>query len=638
MTAPPAIGTASTPRPGITLGIAAVATLGTVAVVLAAVKATEIVLIVDPGELVRSGYAATKTISNTAAAISLGTAVIVAVAVPAHKPSHRSLFRLLRTAATVWALAGFAASVFTFANISGVPLTQAGTTAFWSQFAFYSTGIELGQAWTVTIAAAALIAVCAMVARSPGHAAALACIGALALIPLAQQGHAAGSTSHNLAVVSILMHVLFASIWIGGLVALVWLRRTLSGPLLSVVLRRYSTLALAAFFAVSLSGFVSASIRISDPVALIATSYGLIVLGKVIVLVVVGTLGAIFRKWLLPKVEAGRPRLFWALIGTEVSFMGLASGLAGVLARTAPPGAEQEIFDTGPVTTAESLTGSTFPAPPTGITLIQGQPDPFWLLVVIFSAAAYLGAVRTLGLRGTSWPWKRTAVFIAGLLLILWVTCGPLSIRTTYLLSAYTATLVALLAAGACLAQGHSITLARATLRPRSDGTLGPREWAAVLLRHPLRVLTNSPLSAGVVVLAIVAMATIPAGMRWAVTEPLGRLVVLAAVTLAGTVAGAAFRTALTARRPGGTVTVAVFTAGALAGTALTWLGPPVMVDWFTAMNPGGSSAADADQRFASTTFFASSTAIAGTALAFTLRALSPHSTPAPLNPENSPS
>jgi len=602
--------------------VAAVVALATVAVLLVAVKSSEIVLIVDPGEIVRSGYTVSKTISNSAAAIALGSSFLLAAAVPIHQPSQRSLFRLLRSSAAVWAIAGFVASVFPFANISGVPLDEAGTAAFWSQFAFYSTGIELGQAWTTTIAAAVLVTVWASLTHSPGHAAALAGVSALALIPLAQQGHAAGSASHNLAVVSILMHVLFASIWVGGLVALVWLRRTLPGHLFPVVLRRYSAIAFAAFVAVALSGLVSATIRITDPATLTTTSYGLIVLGKVVVLVLAGILAALFRTWLLPHIHTGRTRLFWALAAVEVTFMGVASGLAGVLARTAPPGAEQEIYETGPVTAAESLTGSVFPAPPSWVTVFQGQPDPFWLLLIIFSAATYLLATRAQRRAGTPWPWHRSAPFLAGLLVVLWVTCGPLSIYATYLLSSYVLTIVALLLAGACIAQGRPGHLALATLRLREDGTRGPREWATFLLRRPLGLFDDSPLGVGLVVLVTVVLAMIPAGMRWAVTEPLGRVVVLTAVVVAGAVLGSALRRALTGRRAGDIALIGGLAAGALAGTAVTLLGSTVMLDWFKTMNPGGHPAADADQRLGSVILLISAATTALTAAVLALRAL----------------
>ena len=614
--------TTSNSRPGITLGVAAIAAVATVAVLLVAVKSSEIVLIVDPGEIVRSGYTVSKTISNSAAAIALGTSFLLAAAIPVHQPSQRSLFRLLRSSAAVWAIAGFVASVFTFANISGVPLDEAGTPAFWSQFAFYSTGIELGQAWTTTIAAAVLVTVWASLTHSPGHAAALAGVSALALIPLAQQGHAAGSASHNLAVVSILMHVLFASIWVGGLVALVWLRRTLPGHLFPVVLRRYSAIAFAAFVAVALSGLVSATIRITDPATLTTSSYGLIVLGKVVVLVLVGVFATVFRTWLLPHIHTGRTRLFWALAAVEVTFMGVASGLAGVLARTAPPGAEQDIYETGPVTAAESLTGSVFPPPPSWVTVFQGQPDPFWLLLIIFSAATYLLATRAQRRAGTPWSWHRSAPFLAGLLVVLWVTCGPLSIYATYLLSSYVVTIVALLLAGALIAQGRPGALARATLRRREDGTRGPREWATSLLRRPLGLFDDSPLGVGLVVLVTVVLAMIPAGMRWAVTEPLGRVVVLTAVVVAGAVLGSALRRALTGHRAGDIAVIGGLAACALAGTAVTLLGPTVMLDWFKTMNPGGHPAADADQRLGSVILLVSAAATALTATVLALRAL----------------
>ncbi|MBF4575469.1 copper resistance D family protein [Frondihabitans sp. VKM Ac-2883] len=448
-----------------TLGLAAAVTLAVVVVVLVAIKPAELVLIVDPGEIVRTGYTLSKALSNLAAAVTIGSAFLVATALPAHKAAHRSMFRLIRTAALVWAGAGVIASVFTFASISGIAIENATKSGFWSQASYYATDIELGQGWTATILVAVVIAIWSSIARpTTGHAAVLALIGIGGLVPLAQQGHAASSASHNLAVVSILMHVAFASVWLGGLVGIVWLRRTLPARLLPIVLRRYSTTAMMCFFAVALSGLVSATLRITDLTALTSTSYGLILLGKMGVLLILGALGASFRTKLLPLIETGRSRTFWVLVTVEVAFMGIASGLAAVLARTAPPGAEQEIYDTGPVTAAESLTGAPFPAAPTWSTLFSVQPDPVWIFAITTTGILYIRALQNHARQGHTWRRTRMTLFVVGLALTLWVTCGPLSIYATYTVSAYTASLVLLLAAGVLLAAGQPGSLAAATL------------------------------------------------------------------------------------------------------------------------------------------------------------------------------
>lgn len=594
------------PRTLVVLGLAAAVTLAVVVAVLVVIKPGELVLIVDPGEIVRTGYTLSKTASNLAAAVTIGAAFLVATALTAHKAARRSMFRLIRTAALARAGAGIVASVFTFANISGVPIGNASRSDFWSQASYYATGIELGQGWTATIVVALVIAVWASVAvPSAGHAAALALVGIGGLVPLAEQGHAASSASHNLAVVSILMHVSFASLWLGGLVGIVWLRRTLPARLLPSVMWRYSAAALVCFFAVALSGLVSATVRITDLTTLTSTSYGLILLGKIAVLLILGSLGASFRTRLLPLLESGRSRMFWVLVAVEVVFMGVASGLAAVLARTAPPGAEQEIYDTGPVTAAESLTGAAFPAAPTWSTVFSGQPDPVWLFAVATAGILYLGALRILARRRVSWRLSRTVVFLAGLFLALWVTCGPLSIYSTYRVSAYTLSVVLLLGAGMLLAAGRPGSLAALTLPTRADNSRGSREWARTLWTSQVAQVLLTGAGAGVTAGAVVVLAVLPWGMRWAVTDPVGRMVVFALVLVAGAGFSFARRRAQAAGAWTGSLRLGTVVVGALTLAGVTLLGPQRLADWFAVMNPDGLGAAATDQQAASLVLFA---------------------------------
>ena len=83
------------------------------------------------------------------------------------------------------------------------------------------------------------------------------------LVPMAQQGHAAGTAGHNAAIASLGLHLVFAAVWLGGLLTIVLLRGELDRRAGSpIVLARYSTVALICFIVVALSGYASAALRI----------------------------------------------------------------------------------------------------------------------------------------------------------------------------------------------------------------------------------------------------------------------------------------------------------------------------------------------------------------------------------------
>ena len=67
----------------------------------------------------------------------------------------------------------------------------------------------------------------------------------------------------------------------------------------------------------------------------------------------------------------------------------------------------------------------------------QWNLDLLWLLVCGFGIFFYLAGVRRLRRRGDRWPWYRTALWIAGMLLLFWVTNGPINVYEQYLFSVH---------------------------------------------------------------------------------------------------------------------------------------------------------------------------------------------------------
>ena len=165
------------------------------------------------------------------------------------------------------------------------------------------------------------------------------------------------------------------------------------------VVRRYSTLAGVCFAVVALSGVVNAALRLGTFSAL-ATTYGLLVVGKVIALGLLGVAGVLHRRRVIPRLGTERSA-FARLAAVELIVMGATVGLAVALSRSAPPVPETAGEDDRIAT----LLGYPEPAPFTlGRYLTAFSPDLLWLVVAFGMLAFYVAGVVRMARRGDRWP------------------------------------------------------------------------------------------------------------------------------------------------------------------------------------------------------------------------------------------
>jgi putative copper resistance protein D len=251
----------------------------------------------DAGEFVRIGQPITKVILNFSMAVSVGTMVFAAFAIADKSPLLGKALDLAAAAAVVWALAGALNFLLTYLVISGSSISTDAT--FGESLWMFATEIELGTSLALNVGAGVLVSVLAIAFRSLTATALLAALGLAALVPLALIGHAAGTANHSLAVNAIGVHLVAVVIWVGGLVALFTLRGN-SAEESSTLTKRYSSLALVAFGLIAVSGVSSAAIRITK-IDELFSSYGTLVLIKVGAFILLGALGAIYRKRLIGK-------------------------------------------------------------------------------------------------------------------------------------------------------------------------------------------------------------------------------------------------------------------------------------------------------------------------------------------------
>jgi len=177
----------------------------------------------------------------------------------------------------------------------------------------------------------------AYVARdAPFAVAPLALVG---LLPPLLTGHVRTAPVPWLAAVSMVLHVVAAALWVGGLLAVGYLALGGRGSWLDAA-RRFSRLALAAAATVAVSGVPLALSRVGSVDDLVGSSYGRLVVGKAVALALLVAVGYRQRDMVMTagRTGAGAPRpVFLRLAGTEVVVMALTFALAAGLSQTPPP-------------------------------------------------------------------------------------------------------------------------------------------------------------------------------------------------------------------------------------------------------------------------------------------------------------
>ena len=481
----------------------------------------------DPGALTRWALPMAKAVQNGAMAAVIGSLVFSVAILPksltlkrgrrieAGEPEHPAFARALTlagAAAAVWTLSAVAVLLFTYSDVSGLPLSADAT--YTSGLGAFVTDFSTGRAWLAVSIIAAVVTTLAFGVRSLNMLAATAVLAAGAILPIALVGHSAGGDDHSAAVNSIGLHLAGVCLWIGGLIVLAVISRQL-GPITGVVLRRYSALAGFAFALVFLSGIVNASLRITSFDQL-DSEWGSLVIFKAAATLALGVIGFLHRRWIIPQLPAkvpgsaesaapnaggprqkGAGRILWQLITVELLIMGAVSGVAVALGRTATPRAEELPPNASP---ARILTGYDLPPELTlERYLTEWRFDWLWVAIVATLAVAYLRGVFKVRRRGDKWPVVRSLCWLVGLAALTYVTSGAPAVYGMVLFSTHMLGHMALtMVVPLFLVLGAPVTLALKALTPRGDGTRGIREWILIGVHSWFSKLVTNPIFAAI--------------------------------------------------------------------------------------------------------------------------------------------
>jgi putative copper resistance protein D len=492
-------------------------------------------LIADPGPLVRYGLPIAKLLVNVGAAATIGALALAAFAIEKKAAEYGAALDVAAGASAVWAVSAAATGFFSFLSVYQQPVSLDST--FGDLIGTYLQQTELGQAWLATTLAAAVLTVLAFAVRNQSVVLAMAFGAALTLIPMSLQGHSGDLASHDSAISAIWVHVVGAGLWLGGILTLALVSRSIETKRLTALVSRYSSIALVSFVAVVVSGYVSAEIRVGTLENLL-TPYGILVLVKVSALVALGLFGIAYRRFFVARLstDGDRRRWFWYLVVAEVAFMGLASGVAAALARTATPQPLVAASDASDPTPAELLTGSPLPPPVTFERLMTTWNfDTIWVLICAFAAFFYIAAVVRLHRRGDSWPWYRTVTWLLGIALLFYITNGGVNTYQKYLFSQHMLAHMTLgMMVPVLLVPAAPITLALRAIHKRADTSRGAREWLLLIVHSRYFGVLSNPVVAAVIFVGSLWVFYYTGVFGWATVDHVGHEWMIIHFLLAG--------------------------------------------------------------------------------------------------------
>ena len=147
-------------------------------------------------------------------------------------------------------------------------------------------------------------------APSLDAAAAGTLLGAGAVVTVALVGHAAAGSMIPLALTVTSVHVASMAVWLGGLAGLfaALMRPTTTSRELGVALPRFSRVAFSSMVALVTTGILQSVREVGGVSALFATTYGWLLVAKLVVVVVILGAAGISRVWVQQHLGASRAR------------------------------------------------------------------------------------------------------------------------------------------------------------------------------------------------------------------------------------------------------------------------------------------------------------------------------------------
>ncbi len=400
--------------------------------------------------------------------------------------SAKALRRLASLSALVWTIATGALIITTLANILGTNLSSAFDT---NSLRSFISQVTLGKYIFAQLCIALLVSLIVARIRGVAGASALLLMSLAAIIAPVFESHSASSGSHALAIGSLVVHVVAISLWVGGLIAIVFLNSIDR----AIALPRFSALALWAAIAVTASGSANAWARLNFQSAW-NSDYARLAVLKILLTALLIFFGYVNRRQLSGALKLNGKKLT-RLLSAEVSIMVATTFVGSKLSTMLPPQRTENLqFDPG-----LAVAGIATPPPPNLWRLISlYDPDALMIGLLITAVALYIRGVVILNRRGDKWPVGRTVAFALGISAIDYATSGGLGVYAKFTFEYHMIAHMLLgMVAPIGIVLGAPITLALRTLpQGRTSDERGVRGMLITLLHSKTAGLFTNPVSA----------------------------------------------------------------------------------------------------------------------------------------------
>jgi cytochrome c oxidase assembly factor CtaG/putative copper export protein len=462
----------------------------------------------NPGPATTVGLPFVRAAGEVAAALAVGSFLFAAFLVPPQRSGvldaggYRAL-RLGTVASGVWAVCAALLVPLTISDVSGHPvIDHLNPVTIWR----LADLIYTASAWRWTAMLAATVMLASLSVLRWSWTPLLLAGSLVTVIPLGLTGHSSAGGAHDLATNSLLIHLVAATLWAGGLLALLT-HALRGGEHIDLAARRFSAIALWCWVAMALSGVMNALVRLT-PSDLLTTDYGRLVVAKFVALCVLGVVGWRQRRAGVAALQAdpSPPTVFKArgvlirLALTEAVVFGLTFGVAVGLGRTPPPPPPLRL-----PSIPEAEIGYDLEGPPTLVRILfDWRFDLIFGTAAIVLAALYVAGVVRLRRRGDRWPPGRILAWLLGCLALLFVTSSGVGRYMPAMFSMHMVAHMGLsMLVPILLVLGAPVSLAlRALPAAGREDPPGMREWILAALHSRLSRLLTNPVVATVLFVA----------------------------------------------------------------------------------------------------------------------------------------
>ena len=245
------------------------------------------------------------------------------------------------------------------------------------------------------------------------------------------QSHASNAGNHELAIGSLLFHVIFVSLWVGGVFGLLLVSQSTR----EFAISRFSAMALWAAVIVGVSGVANAWTRLNFLKGW-QSAYGVLVIIKALLFVALLVFGAKHRSYIaqLAQKSSTAGQVIYRLLANEIIILVAAVVLGAWLGSINPPTSPTAIaLQADPVV---AITGTPMPAAPNLTRILTAWvPDGTVIGFLLLITFLYIKGVRVLVKRGDSWPVGRTISFALAVAAVDFATSGGLGVYARFAFS-----------------------------------------------------------------------------------------------------------------------------------------------------------------------------------------------------------